>query len=167
MAAEENILVNNPTFNLKHERDNVSLLADKSTNNPDKLYSLIFLGTVTGISAIIGFGTTLASARKRDPQFFQEGVAGVGTQEAGVSLALRALRRGTLYAFTGCGLICYGIWKLSGATNFKEFREKMGSILPRIPRNDPPQSRTEFDGLTDLLKYVSEEWGKENKESNK
>lgn len=31
---------------------------------------------------------------------------------------------------------------------------KAGSVLPRIPKNDPPQSRTEFSGLTDLLQYI-------------
>lgn len=31
---------------------------------------------------------------------------------------------------------------------------KAGSILPKIPKNDPPQSRTEFEGLTDLLQYL-------------
>lgn len=34
---------------------------------------------------------------------------------------------------------------------------KAGSILPRIPKNDPPQSRTEFSGLTDLLQYLIDE----------
>ena len=37
----------------------------------------------------------------------------------------------------------------------KEFRMKIGSALPRIPKNDPPKGRTEFSGLTDLLTYVS------------
>lgn len=36
-----------------------------------------------------------------------------------------------------------------------EFRESVGKLLPRIPKNDPPKSRTEFDGLTDLMKYLS------------
>lgn len=36
-----------------------------------------------------------------------------------------------------------------------EFKLKMGSILPKIPKNNPPQSRTEFEGLTDLLNYVT------------
>lgn len=37
----------------------------------------------------------------------------------------------------------------------------MGNLLPRVPKNDPPQSRTEFSGLNDLLTYVStEEFGK-------
>lgn len=30
-------------------------------------------------------------------------------------------------------------------------------MLPRIPRNDPPQGRTEFKNLTDLLQYVIDE----------
>lgn len=38
----------------------------------------------------------------------------------------------------------------------EEFRMKMGSLLPRIPKNDPPQGRTEFEGLTDLLNYVAQ-----------
>lgn len=36
-----------------------------------------------------------------------------------------------------------------------EFKLKMGSILPKIPKNNPPQSRTEFEGLTDILNYVT------------
>lgn len=42
----------------------------------------------------------------------------------------------------------------------EDFRIKMGSILPVIPRNNPPQSRTEFSGLNDLLTYISEDYGK-------
>lgn len=34
---------------------------------------------------------------------------------------------------------------------------KAGSILPRIPKNNPPQGRTEFEGLTDLLQYLIDE----------
>lgn len=35
--------------------------------------------------------------------------------DAGALLALRALGWGTVYAVAGTSLICYGIWKLSGA----------------------------------------------------
>lgn len=38
----------------------------------------------------------------------------------------------------------------------------MGNILPQIKRNDPPQSRTEFDGLNDLMTYLAD-WGKSDK----
>lgn len=34
----------------------------------------------------------------------------------------------------------------------------MGSILPPIPRNDPPQGRTDFEGLTDFLNYVANDY---------
>lgn len=30
-------------------------------------------------------------------------------------------------------------------------------MLPAIPKNDPPQSRTEFKNLTDLLQYIIDE----------
>lgn len=119
----------------------------------------MFLSTVAGFSSFIGFGNALAAAKKRDPKYFNEGTI-KGVQESGTSLAIRALGWGSLWAFTGCGILFYGIWKMSGATNAQEFRTKMGSILPRIPKNDPPQSRTEFAGLTDLLTYISEDWGK-------
>ena len=36
----------------------------------------------------------------------------------------------------------------------KEFRQKVGSWLPVVPRNNPPQGRTEFSGLNDLLQYI-------------
>lgn len=41
-----------------------------------------------------------------------------------------------------------------------EFRHKMGAILPQISKNTPQTSRTEFEGLTDLMKYLAT-WGKE------
>lgn len=41
-----------------------------------------------------------------------------------------------------------------------EFRSKMGSILPRLTKDTPQTSQTDFDGLTDLMKYLST-WGKE------
>lgn len=38
----------------------------------------------------------------------------------------------------------------------------MGEKLPKVRKNDPPQSRTEFDGLSDLMTYL-ETWGSEKK----
>lgn len=35
-----------------------------------------------------------------------------------------------------------------------EFRHKMGSVLPKLSK-DAQNSRTEFDGLNDLMEYVS------------
>lgn len=76
----------------------------------------LFLAGVTGLSAALGFGFTLAAAKKQDPEYFEKGIVrAVGSAEDGATLALRALGRGTLYAFAGCGLLFYGIWRLSGA----------------------------------------------------
>ena len=43
----------------------------------------------------------------------------------------------------------------------EEFRLKVGNMLPRIPKNYPPQGRTEFENLTDLLQYIIDEDNKE------
>uniref|UniRef100_A0A1Q3F4W8 Transmembrane protein 242 n=1 Tax=Culex tarsalis TaxID=7177 RepID=A0A1Q3F4W8_CULTA len=122
-----------------------------------------FLAGVAGISAIAGFSKTIMTAKKADPQFFEKGVQGsLAMQETGANLAMRALGWGTLYAFLGTGTICFAMWKMTGATNMKEFRESIGNVLPRLPKSDPPRSRTEFEGLTDLMQYLST-WGKEDR----
>jgi hypothetical protein len=36
----------------------------------------------------------------------------------------------------------------------KEFRHKVGTWLPAIRKNDPPQGRTEFSGINDFLQYI-------------
>ncbi|XP_060517209.1 transmembrane protein 242 [Cylas formicarius] len=127
----------------------------------------IFLAVVSGISAFVGFGTTVLTARKQDPKYFGRGL--IPTRqlpESGAALALRALGWGTLYAHLGCGLFFYGIWKLSGAKDLAEFRDKMGKLLPNIPKNNPPQGRTEFDGLNDLLEYISQQKRVENQKTD-
>uniref|UniRef100_A0A336N0C1 Transmembrane protein 242 n=1 Tax=Culicoides sonorensis TaxID=179676 RepID=A0A336N0C1_CULSO len=132
----------------------------------ERIISASFLATVAGFSALAGFGKTLSMAKRKDPKFFDKGVvATVEMSETGAMLAMRALAWGTLYAFLGTGAICYGVWKLSGAKNFEEFRETVGNALPRIRKNDPPQSRTEFEGLTDLMKYLST-WKSEAKKTD-
>ena len=42
-----------------------------------------------------------------------------------------------------------------GVENLSEFREKVGKVLPRIPKNPPkPGERTEFSGINDFLSYI-------------
>ncbi|KAH9627626.1 hypothetical protein HF086_010778 [Spodoptera exigua] len=124
-----------------------------------------FLATVAGISAFIGFGATLSTAKKTDPKYFSKGLHGSPElADAGAILALRALGWGTVYAIAGTSCLCYGIWKLSGAKDLKDFRVKMGNMLPVLPKNNPPKSRTEFTGLNDLMTYLAEEYGKPAKE---
>lgn len=123
-----------------------------------------FLAAVAGISSIVGFSATLSTAKKTDPKYFNKGLHGSAElADAGAVLALRALGWGTIYAIGGTSMIFYGIWKLSGAKDLKDFRIKMGNLLPVLPRNNPPQSRTEFNGLNDLMIYLSEEYGRKTK----
>lgn len=145
----------------------------------------IFLALVGGTAAIFGFSKTVLSSRKQDQELYEKGcVETARLLEGGHKLATRALAWGTFYAFLGTGTFCYGLWKLSGARNVRfdvfvnrfggnclvcqwmieytfvllqmdEFRQKMGSVLPRLTRDAKPNSRTEFDGLTDLMGYLS------------
>jgi len=43
-----------------------------------------------------------------------------GSRETGGSLALRALGRGSLYAFGGFSFFCFALWKLSGANTVSD-----------------------------------------------
>jgi hypothetical protein len=78
----------------------------------------IFLASVAGISTLVGFGTTMASVKKKDPAFFNKGIAGTQEMaETGASLAVRALGWGTLYAVVGCTIFFYSVWKLAGVND--------------------------------------------------
>ncbi|CAG9861127.1 unnamed protein product [Phyllotreta striolata] len=143
--------------------DTASSDADDEKRRQFKIKAALFLSGISGISALAGFGCTIAMARKQDPKYFNIGMTPTRElSESGASLGLRALGWGTLYAFVGCGVFFYGIWKLSGATNMKEFRCAMGNILPVIPKKNP-QGRSEFSGLNDLLDYLQHQKGTKDK----
>ena len=77
--------------------------------------------------------------------------------QSGAALATRALAWGTFYAFAGCGVLFFSIWKIMGVNNLKEFREKAGQLLPVIPKKPAaPGERTEFSGINDFLSYIIE-----------
>lgn len=80
------------------------------------ILAALFLTGVTGVSAVVGFGATLVAVKKQDPKYFEKGLTSAAQlSETGAGLALRALGYGTLLAFSGCGLLFFSIWKLSGA----------------------------------------------------
>lgn len=75
----------------------------------------LFITSVASISALFSFSYALTSVKKRDNTKYD--AATVELYESGSKLAVRALKWGSLYAVTGCGLIMFCVWKLSGAKN--------------------------------------------------
>lgn len=126
----------------------------------------LFLACSAGIGLLAGFGGAIATTRRQDPKSFDVGIIGprqsVNTppstpknlHQTGAALATRALAYGTAYAIAGCSILFFGIWKLSGAKDLADFRQRAGSVLPRIPKKDNPNERKEFSGLNDFIQYI-------------
>lgn len=133
-------------------------------NNPDKYFKLkagIFLTSITGLSILGGFGMTVAMAKRQDPANFAKGIHGCKEiPESGVSLATRALARGSLYSVLGVSAICFTVWKFLGVHSMPEFRQKIGSIMPIVPKKEN-RGREDFMTIRDLFDYIVGEDEKE------
>ncbi|CAG5121446.1 unnamed protein product [Candidula unifasciata] len=141
-------------------------LTPSPSSEPDKYHKIragMFLASVTGMSILGGFGMTLAMAKRQDPDMFARGIHGTREiPESGVSLATRALVRGSMYSVAGVSLFCFAVWKVMGVHSLAEFRQKVGSVMPKIPKKDNP-GRGDFTTIRDLFNYIIEEDEKEKR----
>jgi hypothetical protein len=140
-------------------------VTSSSTDNPAgsddqfkyKLKGGLFLATVTGFAVLGGFGMTIAMAKKRDPHLFAQGLSGNREfPESGGSLAMRALGYGTLYSVLGFSAFCFAVWKVMGVHDLTEFREKMKSMMPAVPKKES-QGRSDFKTVRELVNYIIDE----------
>lgn len=146
-------------FRIKFGMSDSNTDIDLKKQKADRIKAGIFFGLVSSLGVFAGFGLSVSSTKKRETkhltnkrlrEFYY-------LQESGAELARKALLRATIYSVSGFSLFCFGVWKLSGANNFEEFRYKIGSLLPQIKRNKESQGRTEFKNLTDLFQHLIDE----------
>ena len=83
----------------------------------------VFLISVTGVSAIVGFSRAISNAKKYESEAFDK----IPVQKSAhrihneaTALAFRALRWGTLYAICGTSLLAFATWKLLGVSNVRK-----------------------------------------------
>ncbi|KAJ8673605.1 hypothetical protein QAD02_004867 [Eretmocerus hayati] len=111
--------------------ETIATLPTKDPNKNQKLPGVVFVLGLSGMFLLSGFGGAFSSLKKRSTKLS----AAHGTRDEymihqeGRNLALKALAWGTLYSTLGTGLLCYGTWKLSGASTFEEFRSKMKNLF--------------------------------------
>ena len=127
----------------------------------DRLLPGVYFAFLTACGLFGGFGFALGRTKKRETTTKLANQPNASKLfDDGQSLAMRALRRATLYSLTGVFSFSFCLWLISGRpTSFAQFWQWTGSWLPSIGSRKPKeeQGRTEFANLTELMKYLSDE----------
>jgi len=130
----------------------------------------IYFTFLTVCGVLGGFGFAVGRTRKREttPKLAQQ-VNATKLFDDGQQLAVRALRRATIYSLTGVLSFTCLLWLISGRPKtFADFRQWSGSWLPSIKskKSSQDEGRTEFANLTELMQYLIDE-DKKLKENKK
>ncbi|XP_074603917.1 transmembrane protein 242-like [Brevipalpus obovatus] len=95
------------------EKEIEALFESKGESKRNYLKEALFLGGVASFSILLGFGSSLALAKKKDPEFFQKGLVNNEAEKfmSGVNLANKALKKATIYSVTGVSIISIIVYK--------------------------------------------------------
>ncbi len=152
---------------MKDDSVNKSQQIDKTTTDRNKAELLgkgFFFTLITAVGVISGFGISLGSTKKQNSKLVKNKKNIDYLHASGAALARKALLRATILTVSGFSIFCFSIWKLSGAKDFKEFRYKVGQVLPTISnRSKEKEGRRDFENLTELWHYLIDEDQKKKK----
>ena len=121
----------------------------------------MYFAFITACGLLGGFGAAFGRTKKREttPKLTEQ-VNATRLFDDGQQLAVRALRRATIYSLTGVFSVTCFFWLISGRPKtLAEFRQWTGSWLPSIKSRKPPEEegRTEFASITELMQYLIDE----------
>ncbi|XP_067946898.1 transmembrane protein 242-like [Watersipora subatra] len=142
-------------------------MGDQATGEEDVRHQpfnkkAIFMITVGSVASVVSFGYTFLQSKKSEikeitsqhtPQEVRKQMA---LLRNGTKMASKALAYSWMLSIGGVSLLSYAAWKLSGARNLNDFRQKAGDALPIIPKSEV-QGRNDFHSLKDLADYLEEE----------
>ncbi|XP_037130924.1 transmembrane protein 242 isoform X2 [Syngnathus acus] len=130
------------------EKKPVQVSPNEDDDKLQLIQGAVFLAAASSLGLIAGFGSTLALAKKNNPDCFSKGGT-AALPESGGALALRALGRGSAYACLTVGVLSLGACKLLGVGSLSDLRRKMALLLPPIPRSEaaPGSDSSNLDSL--------------------
>ncbi|KAM9805571.1 transmembrane protein 242 isoform X4 [Syngnathus typhle] len=132
------------------EKKPVQVSPNEDGDKLQLIQGAVFLAAASSLGLIAGFGSTLALAKKNDPDCFSKGVT-AALPESGGALALRALGRGSAYTCLAVGVLSLGACKLLGVGSLSDLRRKMALLLPPISRSEAAP-RSDLSNLDSLFR---------------
>jgi hypothetical protein len=127
----------------------------------NRLLPGVYFAFITACGLLGGFGVALGRTKKRETSAkLTQQINATKLFDDGQHLAVKALRRASIYSLTGVLSFTCFLWLISGRPKtLAEFRLWTGSWLPSIKskRKQEEEGRTEFENITDLMQYLIDE----------